>query len=64
MHLSLAAHAHRMRHIWANGRDRLDLEETLEEHSQIATRVKERNHDGALEALQAHLENVGQRFTG
>ena len=64
MHQSLGAHAHRMRQMWTNGREHLDLAETIEEHSRIAQRVNERNHDGARDALQEHLMNVCQRFGG
>lgn len=62
MHRSLGAHAHRMRHMWAKGREHLDLAETIEEHTKITNRVSEHDHDGALEALQEHLVNVSQRF--
>lgn len=62
MHESLGAHAHRMRETWARGREHFDLDETIHEHKQILNRVEERNHDGALAALQEHLVNVRTRF--
>jgi len=62
MHSSLGVHAHRMRHSWDRGRGHLDLDETIAEHGSIALRVAEHDHDGAQEALQAHLRGVCQRF--
>lgn len=63
MHESLGAHAHRMRQTLARGREYLDLDQTLHEHEQILQRVEERNHDGALQALDVHLTNVRSRFS-
>lgn len=62
MHSSLGVHAHRMRHSWDRGRGHLDIDETIAEHGSIALRVAEHDHDGAQEALQAHLRGVCQRF--
>ncbi|HLS04545.1 MAG TPA: hypothetical protein VK030_07250, partial [Actinomycetales bacterium] len=58
------AHAHRMRQTLASGRDKFDLDETLAEHHKILSRVEDRNHDGALLALEEHLMNVCSRFGG
>lgn len=64
MNETLGAHAHRMRQTWASGREQFDFDETLHEHSQILTGIEERNHDGALAALELHLSNVCVRFGG
>lgn len=62
MHEGLGGHAHRMRQSLARGREFFDFPETLSEHEQILMRVEERNHDGALAALERHLMNVRDRF--
>src|SRR5690625_4925552 len=64
MHETLGTHAHRMRQTMASGRDEFDLDETLAEHHKILRRVEDRNHDGALLALEEHLMNVCSRFGG
>lgn len=61
---SLGAHIHRMRQTWEAGAAAMDAEEALAEHSEILRRVDEHNHDGALEALRQHLDNVLFRSGG
>lgn len=64
LHEDLGTHGHRMRNSFASGRQNFDMDETIPEHYKILKRVEERNHDGALIALEEHLLNGCARFNG
>jgi len=57
----LRTHTHRMRQTLAGGPQALDAAVAFAEHQDILANVRERNHDGALEALARHLDGVLER---
>ncbi|WP_114856221.1 GntR family transcriptional regulator [Brachybacterium sp. YJGR34] len=60
---TLRGHTHRMRQTWAGGPPALDIHEAYEEHGRILDKVRQHHHDGALDALARHLDEVLQRST-
>ena len=57
----LRPHSHRMRQAWADKHTHIDARQALSEHQEILAMVRQRNHDGAIDALTTHLVNVRKR---
>ncbi|MGO3211056.1 MAG: GntR family transcriptional regulator, partial [Brachybacterium sp.] len=49
---------HRMRQTWSGGPETFDGHTALHEHGLILEKVRQHNHDGALQALTSHLDGV------
>lgn len=58
---SLRPHTHRMRQTWEGGPVGLDALQAYEEHAQILEKVRQHHHDGAIQALNDHLDAVRGR---
>lgn len=58
---NLSTYSHRMRQTWTGGPEAFDGHTAHREHGLILEKVLQRNHDGALEALSAHLDGVLRR---
>lgn len=58
---TLRAHTHRMRQTWAGGPAALDVHEAYTEHGRILEKVRRHHQDGAIQALDRHLDDVLER---
>lgn len=55
---ALRAHTHRMRQTWEQGPASLDIREAFTEHGKVLEMVRRHHQDGALSALEQHLNEV------
>ena len=55
---TLRSHTHRMRQTWAGGPAALDVHEAYTEHGRILEKVRRHHQDGAIQALNQHLDDV------
>ncbi|MGO1201218.1 MAG: GntR family transcriptional regulator [Dermabacteraceae bacterium] len=55
---NLSTYTHRMRQTWSGGPETFDGHIAHHEHGMILEKVRQHNHDGALNALRAHLDGV------
>ena len=55
---NLSTYSHRMRQTWSGGPETFDGRVAHEEHGLVLEKVRQHHHDGALQALAAHLDGV------
>ncbi|MCW1805127.1 GntR family transcriptional regulator [Brachybacterium squillarum] len=55
---NLSTYSHRMRQTWSGGPETFDGRVAHEEHGIVLEKVRQHHHDGALQALAAHLDGV------